>query len=486
MKKAPLLSIVFVFLLPILVGFKSFSSPFTLVSDGKLVQVSKEVIEKRDMQILLTEDKSIGLFRPAYWLTQIVPYAVSGTNPASFHIFHILLFSLTAMFIFLTIYSISKSNLGAVAATIGYTFTTSTSVLWNSLSYEEPILNLFLSIALFTVTKINTTKKETLICLFSTLLALTLATFTKQTSVFIIPGLILLSIISIFSIKKITKYVQGIIVVTLFEIIYALILISSGSIFNFISQKDLILQHLRMYIDVIQKDTGWFLPISLLLFLFVLIRKSKDLRHDTAMFKVFCVFFFSLSVSFLLALSIKPDFTPRLLSPIFLPLYIFIGCSLSYLFSITRRLKKAVLGRLKVLGHMFYVGFIIYCFVFFYFQIKEVAKEISSDIERVSSHSDMVKNLAKNLDKETKIYFSIAESSFEYGKEAGTHLNIFYGKLNEVKRLNPYMLPSFNNGDLIVVSHQFQDIPDSTINQILSRKILLYNTYLWTIYKIER
>lgn len=486
MKKAPLLSIIFVFILPLLVGFKSFSSPFTLVSDGELVQVSKEVIDNRDMRILLTEDKDLGLFRPVFWLTQIVPFAASGANPVSYHIFHILLFALTSMFVFLTIYSISKSNLAGVAATIGYTFTTSTSVLWNSLSFEEPILNLFLVIALFAVTKINTTKKETLICLFTTLLTLALATFTKQTGVFIIPSLIILSILSILSIKKITKYVQGVIVVTLFEIIYALILISSGSVFNFISQKDLILQHIRMYIDVIQKDTGWFLPISLLLFLFILIRKSKDLRHDTTMFKVFCLFFFSLSVSFLLALSLKPDYTPKLLSPVFLPLYIFIGCSLSYLFSIIRRLKKAVLGRLKVIGHMLYIGFILYCFIFFYFQIKEVAKEISSDGERVVTHSDMVKNLAKNSNQETKIYFSIAENSLAYATEASTHLNLFYGKSNEVKKLNPYMLPPFNNGDLIVVSHQFQDIPDSTINQILSRKILLYNTYLWTIYKIEK
>jgi hypothetical protein len=488
MKKVPVLSLLFVFLFPFLIGYNSLSTPFNLVPDGKLVSFSKNFSQTKDFKLLITKDS------PVFWLSQHIPYAVSGANSTAYHFFHILVISLSSVLVFLIIYSLSQNNLGALVSSLGFTFSTATIKTWNGLGHIEPLFAFLFLTALFSITNLYLKteshcphkKRDVLIALFFSLLSLFLATFTNLIAVAIIPALIFLALFSCLALKKITRFVQAIIVIVLSETLFTYLLFTTGSTFNFTLQKPLLLKNLNYYINLLQKDTGWFLPISIFLFIFIFIKKSKDLRHETAMFKVFCLFFLVLSASFLLIISLNPLSSPFLLSPALLALFIFIGCSLSYLFSIIRRLKKAVLGRLKVLGHFLFIIFIIYSFVFFYFQIKETVKEISSDKEMVDLNSEMVNNLAKNLKDDSGVYFIIEEKYMTQGDATGLHLSLFYNKSPQIQRLNPNLLPPLKNGDLIVVSHQYQDVSDSIINQILSRKTLIYNTYLWTIYKIER
>lgn len=432
-----------------------------------------------------------------------IPFAVSGANPIAYHFFHLLFYSLCSSLIFLVVFTLSKSTISGLVASLGFTFTTATDEVWNRLGPQEPYLIFFLLIFLYNLVRIHhlteaqnfpRKKVNIIFSLLISLLALFLATFTKETTVAVIPALILLIILSILATRKITRFVQATIVITLSEIINVILLFFVRSHFDgesgYTSQlslsKEFLIKNFYMYKDIVIKDTGWFLPLAIFMFLIILIKKSRDLRHETSMFKVFCLFFFALSASFLIIQLPWFYVLGRYLPPVFMALFIFIGCSLSYYFSIIRRLKKSTLGRTKVLGHFLYFAFIIYSLIFFYFQVKEVAKEIANGKEMTLLHSDMVKNLAKNLGDKKKIYFIINEGAFEYAYETGLHLDLFYKKKIEIEHLNPNLLPPLVTGDLIVVSRQFQEIPDNIINQILSRKSLLYTTYLWNIYKIEK
>lgn len=495
MKNPPLLSLLLSFLLPLLVGISSINTPFSLTSDGKLVNFSEELSKSNNLKVALTDIQKGGPFQPVFWLTSHIPFTLSpAPNAAIYHGFRILIISLNSTLIFLIIYGLSKSGLSSLTGSLAFTFATSTQSSWNNLRLEDPILIFYLLISLASVTKIYFlteehkahTKRNVLALILVCLTSLTLATFTKQQAVFITPALFLFSVFSVLAIKKATRFVHAVTVIALSQSLISISYLFFAKRLDYNLQQSFIIKNLKEYIDLIQKDTGWFFLISIFLFLVLLIRKSKDLRHETAMFKVFCLFFFSLFICFLLEVSINPDTSKSLLGPTLFPLCLFIGCSLSYLFSIIRRLKKAVLGRMKVLGHFLYIGFILYSLIFFYFQVKEVAKSIEADKEKVSTHSDMVKSLSKNLLDNSKVYFSINSSNFSYATETQTQLKLFYNKDTKIEKLNPYLLPPFKENDIVVSSHQYQDVPDNILDQILSRKILLYNSYLWTIYKIGR
>lgn len=453
MKNISLPALIFVFLFPILIGFSSLSTPFTLIGDPQIIKTSQ------------------------------FPYVISGPNPVSFHLYHLLIYSFSSVIIFLIIHALTKSSLSGIIASFGYLFTTASSENWNKLGSLTPLAVLFLLLGIYCLIKLyhitqNSpfSKKSFLFFLITPILSLSLAIFTKEANLAVIPPLIFLIIFPALIFKKFNLYCQTLTIITLLTVASVLFSVLKHPLLINFRQADL-LKNFNFCANTITRDAGLFLPLSLLFFLIILIKKSRDLRRTSSMFKVFCFFFLALSASFL----VIQDCPTALM-----PLFLFIGCSLSYFLSLTRRLKKATMGRLKVLGHLFSLIFILYALIFFYFQIKEVAKEIFASHEKAILHSDMVKNLNQNLKDNTKVYFIINENSSEYISGVSFHLNLFYNKSPQIERLNPTLLPPLNNGDLIVVSREFQEIPDNIITQILSRKTLLYHTYLWTIYKIER
>lgn len=453
MKSISLPALIFVFLFPLFIGFSSLSTPFNLVGDPQIIKNAQ------------------------------FPYTIIGLNPVGFHLYHLLIYSFSSVIIFLIIHALTGSNLAGIVTSFGYLFTTSLSENWNKLSSPEPLATLFFLTGIYSLVRLyyitqNSPlgKKKLLFFLSASILSLSLAIFTNEANLAVVPPLIFLIIASILISKKFNLYCQTLAVTFLLTVASVLVYVLNRPLNINLNPNDL-LKNLDFCSDLVTRDTGLFLPLSVLFFFIILIKKSKDLRRTSIMFKVFCLFFVALSFSFL-AIKSCPNAV--------LPAFLFIGCSLSYFLSLTRRLKKATLGRVKVLGHLFSVIFIVYSLVFFYFQIKEVAKEISSGKEKAILHSDMIKTLNQNIKENTKVYFIIKENSSEYINGVNFHLNLFYRKNPPTQRLNPNLLPPLNNGDLIVVSRQFQEIPDNIITQILSRKTLLYHTYLWTIYKIER
>lgn len=453
MKTISLPSLIFVFLFPLFIGFSSLSTPFNLVGDPQIIKNAQ------------------------------FPYPIIGLNPTGFHLYHLLLYSFSSVIIFLIIHALTNSNLAGIITSLGHLFTTASSENWNKLNSVEPLAALFLLTGIYSMIRLYfitqnspLAKKKLLFFLSASILSLSLAIFINEANLAVIPPLIFLIIASVLISKKFNLYPQALAVTTLLTVASILVYALNQRLNINLNPMDF-LKNFKLCADTVTRDTGLFLPLSVLFFFIILIKKSKDLRRTSSMFKVFCLFFVALSFSFM-AIKSCPSAV--------LPAFLFIGCSLSYFLSLTRRLKKATLGRVKVLGHLFSVIFILYALIFFYFQIKEVSKEISSGKEKAILHSEMIKTLNQNIKENTRIYFIIKENSSEYINGVNSLLNLFYHKNPQTQRLNPNLLPPLNNGDLIVVSREFQEIPDNIITQILSRKTLLYHTYLWAIYKIER
>lgn len=496
MKKIPFFAILFAFFVPFLAGYNSLNGPFSLTDDIAVLKTSQVLLKnfkEKNFLYFTNIEPEKGRIRPAYWLINLIPYATSGNNPVAFHLFHLLIICFSSVMAFLIVFTLTRNSASSLLTAFGLTFTVSSVENWSRLGTEEPFLIFFLLIAIYSIIKIY--YKEHLTLYFTLAVSsLFLATFTKEIFPVILFPFFLLIIFSFLVIKKFNTFIQFLILIFLVQAVFAMLLfldkfilgLSGGILNQFTVGKDFMLKNLDLYSKLIAKDTGYLLFLASAFFLIIVVKKSKDLRHETTMFKVFCLFFLAISTSFLAALSTQNLILGKSLPPVLAFLFIFIGCSSSYFFSITRRLKKATLGRIKVLGHLLSLIFIIYCLIFFYFQIKETLKEINSDKDRNLLESDMVKNVSLNLKENAKVYFIINESSFDYALGTGYHLNLFYGKNPQIERLNPNLLPPLNNGDLIVVSREFQEIPDPIIAQILSRKTLLYHTYLWTIYKIER
>lgn len=470
MKNLPLPALTFIFLFPLLIGFSSLSTPFSLTNDPQMIEKFQNI-------------KNSNLSSPAE-ITNYLPYAIAGANPKGFHLYRLLIFSLSSLLIFLTIYRLTQSSLSGTIASFGYLFASPNIENWSSLKSPDPVAGLLLIFGIFALINLYyksqnlpINKKAFFAYLVGSAISFSLAIFIKDSSLAIIPPLFLLTIFSLLISKKFDLYTQSLSVITL-------ITIASAFFYSITNRPELLnlnqnalISNLKDCAKISSKDTGFLLPLSILFLLIIIIKKSKDLRRKSNMFKVFCLFFLAFSVS-LMAI--------KACSSAIMPLFLFIGCSLSYFLSLTRRLKKATLGRLKVLGHFLFIIFISYILIFFYFQIKEVVKSIGSNKEKTNLHSDMIKNLNQNIKENSKIYFIIKPSSKEYTEGVAFYLNLFYNKSPKIERLNPNLLPPLSSGDLIVVSRQFQEIPDDIIAQILSRKTLLYHTYLWTIYKIER
>ena len=477
MKKLSLLSLIFSFIFPLIIGLSTLSIPFALIDDGELIKVSGEFINRTkvgDFLYFFKNEPENGRIRPFFWFVSFLPYAISGPNPITYHVLHLLIMCLSPLLIFKIIYALSKSNLGALVGSLGYTLVVAPAEIWHRLGTQEPIITALLLFAFYKIVKLEENGKKVKSSIFWILLSLSLATLTKETVVAIIPGLILLIVFSVLVLRKITLFVQSLILITLSQIAFVLGLFFLKNLWGIngsYSQqltldKTALIYNFNQYLSHIQKDTGLLLPISLIILLIISLKK-RDFNL------CFMFFFLTISVSFLVLQ--LPWIYPlgRYLPPIYMGLFLFIGCSFSYLFKI--------LKRIKFIGPVLIIVFIFYTISFFFDQTNAVLKEINSGKQRAEINAEMVKKVSENLIVDSKVFFNILEGAYEYAYETDLHLKLLYKKQNLAERINPYLLPTFKNGDILVVSRQYQEFPDN----VIGKKTFLYQSPLWTIYKIN-
>jgi hypothetical protein len=149
---------------------------FWWIDDGWSIQMAQKVLSAihsfnlGNLNFILSEEG--GRLRTIYWLYQTMVYAIGGTNPQIHFFIHHLVILGGAIFIFLIVKKISKSNFSGFFAATLYILTPMNTENIYRLGPIEPILALFIVASLYFLLNEN---------LATSIVFLFLATFVKET-----------------------------------------------------------------------------------------------------------------------------------------------------------------------------------------------------------------------------------------------------------------------------------------------------------------
>ena len=409
-----------------------------LVDDGYNVVFSRTLFEKLTSLNIAGFFSQLleagGRFRPVYWIYHMLVWIIGRNSFQFHHLVHMLVIGLTIYFIYRILHKLTESKTISFLGAITYLLIPINSENILRLGPQEPLVALFLSIYFYLIIE---GKRKILPILF-----LFLAIFTKETSVAILPVVILYYLLSktIKSSKIKTLSIYSVVSVCVFSLLTIIITTvnRSGYSTNYIFDQNIILHNFLVFTREISIHTLYLFPLIPVLYIGRLvasyIRKRKMLSSKADLFEL--VFFSGFVVFMVIQLPWKYDLTRYLMPSIFF--------LITFTFIEINNLLKMFRNNRFVINHKRILKTIVITVCIYVFSIWGIV--LLSKERNFVSYRNLTSRLAE-LPRNTLILVNTyeGEASMEIVDEISIHLSEFWGRTDmEVQYLDTSRMPGVN------------------------------------------
>jgi hypothetical protein len=422
----------------VIVTVQNMNIYWMLVDDGVSVVFSKTLFEKfMNLNLVgiasqLFEDGS--RFRPFYWIYNMAVWLIGGSSFQIHHLVHMLIVGATMLFIYLIIRELTHSRTISSFGALTYLLTPLNTENIFRLGPQEPLMVLLISISFYLLIK---SKKVFVSCLL-----LTLAVFTKETSMALLPVLLFYYFygkkVKLIKNNKQGFYLWIVISISAIIVILATFLRRNGYSTNYYFDLPMLIGNLTVYIKDLSKNFIYLFPSFFIIYclrtLIVFIKTKKFLLTKLDLFEF--TFLFGFVCFLLIQLPWKYAMT-RYLMPTSFFLIVFSSIEA---FQIFEMLKVQILFRkyVKIASSISVVLYVYICLIWF---SQLIFKEMSSvsfyeafkKMSTLPENSDILMNMPEG------------EGTVELVYETNLHLSEFWGRKDlSADYLNIQNLPKKN------------------------------------------
>lgn len=395
---------------------------FDWIDNGRMVLESRELhasvvnLDFSEMFDVLVE-KRIGRFRPFYWIWNALVYRVAGDSAGLHYYFRFLLIFGTSFLIYKTVNMISKSKLAGIISSFLFILIPINTNNWYNLGPQEPLLGFLLITSIYIFLRYKNVAFASLFLLF--------AFFTKETSIALVPALIILYLAKVITgsrDKKLEKYIFSslLLLATVLLITFS---IRRGYSLSYVFDFKESFIRFESYVNIARKN----IPLlSIFLYTF-LIRNScaffnKGLKKIKAL-DISALFFLMIFISYLAVQSPWIWVMERYMLPATIAATIFIGLELKRVLSILESKSKTVASLAMVIlaiASIFYFSDNI-------LRIITLGQRVSHGTRNLQ---EMFAYVSENIKDEGTVYLNFVENegTYEPLREMDRHLDLFYNQ----------------------------------------------------------
>lgn len=371
-----------------------------LVDDGYDVVFSRTLFEKLTSLNIAGFFSQLleagGRFRPVYWIYHMLVWVIGRNSFQFHHLVHMLVIGLTIYFIYRILHKLTESKTISFFGAITYLLIPINSENILRLGPQEPLVALFLSIFFYLIIE---GKRKILPILF-----LFLAIFTKETSVAILPVVILYYLLSktIKSSKIKTLSIYSVVSVCVFSLLIILItaINRSGYSTNYRLDSTLIIGNFTRYVKEMSIGTLYILPLMSVSYLsrnlYSYIKSKKFFLKKVDLFETLFLFGF---ISFFLVQLPWKYVIMRYLMPTMFFVIIFVFLEIYQLGYVIGNFWPIKLYKKQISTLLIGIGF----FMFAIWGVQLLDKQISN-----ISHYSMFREMSK-LPKNTVVFMNMVE-----------------------------------------------------------------------------
>lgn len=432
---------------------------FHWIDDGQNILISQKIVEsltKFDSDTISSLLFEQGRSRPVYWMIQTLFYVLAGKNAAYHFGLHFLLLFLTSIFIYKSVFTISKNNFASILSAWVFLFSPINHENIHRLGPIEPILAFFISLLTLTVLK----KK-----FFPSVLILGLCMFLKETSV-----VLLIALFSVYGFNRLYFKKNDIFLLKLS--VYGLIILlpviylnlssinAGGYSSNYVFSIKQITSSFSEYIKILNRNLYPLFILSVSTYLFRLsknIFKKETFYSKTFAFQLFGALIF---IGFLLIQTPWIWIIERYLMPAMVGIVLFVGLEINWY---TAMLKRLSIRRRKVVMIALYLGLVLYISPLIYTLFQNSQKLVSYTVF-IKSY---INHIADYAPKNSKVLlnFEKGDHTLEVWYETGVHLNLFsnrndleveYFDINNIPH-EPFLLVNVPHIPIAYETEELQD-----------------------------